>query len=789
MSKESKTSSASGVWLSPLLVEEEDIAAELRLRRSDYISESIHPADLEKREAEGWELERAGKSASRVRKRKTGARKLEDRVWCLMARMGYPTLNGVDFKIRYERQDGSIGQKQVDVFAKDHETVVIVECKHRDERGKRSLQKDIHETENLQKPFANAIRKHFGSGYRPKILWLYVTENIIWSDNDVERADASNIRIISENELQYFEAYVLHVGSAGRYQFLSQYLAGQSIPGLSNIGVPATRGYFGGDKFYAFTIPARILLKLAFVNHQALNNPDSRPAYQRMINKSRLQNIGRFIESGGYFPTNILVNFDSELQFDFLGQQGAGDDTKLGLLHLPNRYQSAWIIDGQHRLFGFTNLSDKYLDLPLFIIAFERLAAQKEADLFITINHEQKSVPKGLLVALQADLKMGSDDPKQALAAIGSALIRAISNDNTSALYRRFAIPGINPLESQNLTLAEAVKGLSQSTLLGRIVGKKNRLPGFLSAATDKETIERARRVLNGYFRAVMETNPTRWNAGREAYICVNPGIRAHLRLLNEILRHLESKGVFDPHTASPEQIVQQVTEFLTPLLQWFQTASDEDVSSRFARRFGEGGVTEYYFALCDIVAKKHPGFGGAEFQEYKERKADQRVKLTDQNVNDLQFVISKVVIETLKKVHGTHDLATGEKAYWELGIEDGGIKQSAYKKQQEAPVAKRAPKEAYVDLIDFEKIIRQKNNWDHLAPIFSIALPGVNPKSKIYHTDWLSELNQIRRVAAHKSAYRQYKEEDFSFISWLKQEIYERCKANGIVLTGLDFE
>jgi hypothetical protein len=246
---------------------------------------------------------------------------------------------------------------------------------------------------------------------------------------------------------------------------------------------------------------------------------------------------------------------------------------------------------------------------------------------------------------------------------------------------------------------------------------------------------------------------------------------------------------MFDPHIVSPEQIVQQVAEFLTPLLQWLQTASDGDVSSRFARRFGEGGVTECYFALCDILAKKHPGFRGAEFQEYKERKADQRVKLTDQNVNDLQFVISKVVIETLKKAHGTNDLETGEKAYWELGIEHGGIKQSAYKKQQEAPVAKRAPKEAYVDLVEFEKIILQKNNWDHLAPSFSVPLPGVNPKSKIYHLDWFSELNQIRRVAAHKSACRQYKEEDFSFISWLKQELYERCRVNGIVLTGLDFE
>lgn len=777
------------IALEPLITDEAQLKSALRIRRSEYVSESIHPADLEKYTSMGWELERAGKTATRVRRSKPMDRRLEDRVWSLMARMGYPVMNGADFKISYERRDGSIGRKQVDVFAKDSETVVIVECKCREARGRRSLQKDIHETENLQKPFANAVRRHFGPELKPKILWFYVTENIIWSDSDVERAEAANIKIISENELQYFEAYIAHVGSAGRYQFLAEFLAGHSIPELSGIKVPATRGYFGGDKFYAFTISARTLLKIAFVNHQALNHPDSRPAYQRMISKARLQNIGRFIEGGGYFPTNILVNFDADCVFDFLGQQGAGDNTKLGLLHLPNRYKSAWIIDGQHRLFGFTNLPEKYLDLPLFVIAFERLPAKNEADLFITINHEQKSVPKGLLVALQADLKMGSSDPKQALSALASALIRAMSNDNTSPLYRRFAIPGVNPAESQNLTLAEAVKGLTQSTLLGRIIVKRNRLPGYLSSATDETTLERARKVLSGYFKALMEADPARWNAGRDAYICVNPGIRAHLRLLNEILRHLEAKDVLDPYTSTPEAIIERVTDFAKPFFWWLKNATNEEVTERFARRFGEGGVTEYFFALCEILSKKHTGFGGAEFVEYRDRKADRRVKVADEHVNDLQYTISRVVVETLKRIHGTHELESGEKAYWELGIEDASIKQAAYRKQQEAPVQKRAPKEAYLDLIDFEKIIRQKNNWDHLAPIFNIPLKGVNPKAKTYHLDWLSDLNQIRRVTAHKSAYRQYKEEDFAFIDWLKPELYERCTAQGVELSASEVE
>jgi len=76
--------------------------------------------------------------------------------------MGYPILSGGNFRISYTRSDGTRGAKQVDVFAKDDETALVVECKAREALGRRSLQTQIHETENLQKSFARSIRSHFG---------------------------------------------------------------------------------------------------------------------------------------------------------------------------------------------------------------------------------------------------------------------------------------------------------------------------------------------------------------------------------------------------------------------------------------------------------------------------------------------------------------------------------------------------------------------------------------------------------------------------------------------------
>jgi DNA sulfur modification protein DndB len=707
-----------------------------------------------------------------VSKPKAHAVLLEDRFWHLCFKMGYPVLSGPRFTIKYLRPDGSLGEKQIDVFAKDDETCLVAECKSREDRGRRPLQKDIHETTALQKSFANSIRANFKDSNKLKIVWLYVTHNIIWSEQDVERASASNIRIITENDLLYFESFIGHLGSAGRYQFLAEFLAGQEIPGLT-VKVPAVRGSFGPHKFYSFAISPKHLLKIAFVNHQALNYPSSRPAYQRMINRKRIKAIGEFISKGGFFPTNLLINLNCECGFDQIAEQDEDSRLKFGWLHLPNRYKSAWIVDGQHRLYGFSDLEDKYLDSTLFVIAFEKLDPQKEADLFITINHEQKSVPRSLLVTLQADLKLGSSDPKEALSALGSSIVRTMANDPTSPFFGRIHTSDMKPQPSQNLTVAEIVKGIARSGLVGRMVGKGQRITGYLSQATDKKTIDRARKVINGYFRAIMDANPTRWVAGRTEWVCVNPGVRAHLLLIAEIIKYLDAKGVIDGFDANEEWLIREVMGFISPICSFVQSATVAQLEPKFSRKFGEGGVTEYFYALCEIPSVKHKDFGSDEFRHYMTRQKDARDGQTRQDVLDLVQTAINVAVDILKTVYGAEELPSGEKAYWELGIENSKIKEEAYKKQQMTPREKRLPKEAYLDLVDLESIFRQKGNWDHFSGIFNLPLEGVNPKSKTYHLDWIAALNERRRTAAHGSAIRAFSDEDIKFVKWLKSELY----------------
>lgn len=761
------------------LVDHQSLRTTFRRRKDPFIYKKVPPDEERAHLDESWVVHKPIRSHTWMKKPKSPDTKLEDRIWCLFFLMGYPVLSDDKFTIEYKTSEGANGSKRVGVFAKDDETAVIVECRSRETRGRKALQKDIEEIEQTQRKIGQAVRSHFGSGYNPKIIWLFATDNIIWAEKDVERAEQASLRIITENELQYFEAFVSHIGTAGRYQFLAEFLEGQEIPHLENVRIPAVRGRFGAHTYYSFVVSARHLLKIAFVNHQALNHPDGRPAYQRMINKKRISDIGAFIQRGGYFPTNILVNFTESCRFDLLSNRDNADpNIKFGLLYLPSKFKSAWVIDGQHRLYGFSNIPDRFLDTSLFVLAFEKMDAKTEADLFITINHEQRSVPKGLLVTLQADLKLGSGDPKESIAALASSLVRIINSDNTSPFFRRFEIPGIPPADTQNLTIAEAVKGLVRSTLFGRVLPKKSKIPGFFSGQTDEETLARARKITNGYFRSIMDANSLRWEKGRSASVCVNPGIRAHFQLMQEILKCLAEAGGFDPSVETPEKVISALTAFIEPIRTFVATATDKQVEANFARKFGEGGVREYFYNLCDTVQKKHKDFGGEDFKKYKAHAADARVQQADEDIGDLQGSISKVVIETLKKIHGTHELPSGEKAYWDTGIENVEIKQSAYKKQQQATVAKRAPKEAYLDLIDFEKIIKQPSNWAEFEPIFNVPMAG--EKGKKYYLTWLEKLNEIRRVSAHKSPYRQYSEEDLEFVSFIKAQLFDRFTVAG---------
>jgi DNA sulfur modification protein DndB len=555
-----------------------------------------------------------------------------------------------------------------------------------------------------------------------------------------------------------------HLGRATKYQFLAEYLGGQKIPELKGVTVPAIRGKLGGKTFYSFISTPEQLLKICFVNHRTLADPLALPTYQRLVKRSRLKSIGEFIKSGGFFPTNILINFDEKRRFD-KKETNESTDVQFGNLHLPDKYKSAWIVDGQHRLYGYSFVDPIFSKQNVAVIAFEELKREDEANLFVTINHEQKSVPRTLLDELDADLKWGSSVPAERLASIAARIVQSLAETVGRPLFRRVIAQGMKGDDSVCLTMPEIKGGVVRSHLIGRLAQKRKlAIGGPLSADTDERTVARATKAINLFFEEFRLANPTRWDLGRRGGFCVNAGIRALLLLFEATIEHaIAEKRGFDPSNAPPGEIVDEAITICKPLIEVLRAIPDDQFIERFSGKYGSGGPSEYFYELSQIIWSENKKFNPEGLEEHIASKDDKRIKQAESTIRFIESRVSDFIIDYFKKLHGPN--------YWNyIGTKEMRVK--AYERQQEYPPEKQLELEAYLDFIDKKKIIEKQEHWSTFKPVFDIPLSGEKGYAK--NLKWMDRLNELRRVVAHPHK-RAFKTEDLEFLEWIRKAFEEK--------------
>jgi hypothetical protein len=104
------------------------------------------------------------------------------------------------------------------------------------------------------------------------------------------------------------------------------------------------------------------------------------------------------------------------------------------------------------------------------VLAFEELPTEEEANLFVTINHEQKSVPKHLLDDLEGELKWGSKIPSERVGSIAARLINFLNSDIGEPFYNKITQQGIPSTNRTCLTIPAIKDALRRSGLLGRSI-------------------------------------------------------------------------------------------------------------------------------------------------------------------------------------------------------------------------------------------------------------------------------------------------------------------------------
>jgi len=229
--------------------------------------------------------------------------------------------------------------------------------------------------------------------------------------------------------------------------------------------------------FYVAAIKADVLQQVAFsVATVAVRGKDGSyepgKGTQRVLNPTRIKEIGNFIETvEATFPNSIILGANYVKETGQLVKESkdrwyiesVGED--LFRLHIPSNAKLASIIDGQHRLEGFTSAT-RNKAMPLLCAVFLDLPFPYHAYVFATINYNQKSVPKSLayeLFGFELDEKESESWPPEMLAVYLTRIFE--SSDEHSPLKEHIKLGIVDEKDEKSdgnwqVSLATIVDGI-----------------------------------------------------------------------------------------------------------------------------------------------------------------------------------------------------------------------------------------------------------------------------------------------------------------------------------------
>ncbi len=127
---------------------------------------------------------------------------------------------------------------------------------------------------------------------------------------------------------------------------------------------------------------------------------DPKLGFQRTLDERRAEEIAEYIDEGGTIPNSIVLSAQPAAELKIVGRGKT--------LEFREQKGAFLILDGQHRVFGF---SKARTPLRVPVVVYNGLSRQQESRLFIDINTKQRPVPAQLLLDIKrlADIEDESD--------------------------------------------------------------------------------------------------------------------------------------------------------------------------------------------------------------------------------------------------------------------------------------------------------------------------------------------------------------------------------------------
>lgn len=210
--------------------------------------------------------------------------------------------------------------------------------------------------------------------------------------------------------------------------------------------------------FYAISVSAAHLLDLCFTDRLRAISSDNGydlEGSQRELVDRRLREIGRYINTReAAFPNSIILaanyrSHDGEIEDDDALRwriESANNNHECQSLIIPTNTRLAAIIDGQHRLFSFTQAEFERREMPVLCSVFLDLPRPFQAYLFATINSTQKPVDRSQTYELFGYNVENEPVNEWSPDKLAVFLARKLNTDPDSPFYNRILVSAANDI-------------------------------------------------------------------------------------------------------------------------------------------------------------------------------------------------------------------------------------------------------------------------------------------------------------------------------------------------------
>src|ERR1700719_1465983 len=184
----------------------------------------------------------------------------------------------------------------------------------------------------------------------------------------------------------------------------------------------------------------------------------SEKAYQRHIIRRKIDELVQYYEQCRQardlpsIPGAVIISCDEKLSF-----QASSDDSRVGILKVPEREGILRAIDGQHRLLALHADIDRFQgkDFSVPAIIFDRLPEDHVVQMFVTINAKHTRLNASHLVSLS-----GRQLYRDEALASGHDVVRALNDREDSPLYDEIKLLGVGRGRVAQAPLAQELKKL-----------------------------------------------------------------------------------------------------------------------------------------------------------------------------------------------------------------------------------------------------------------------------------------------------------------------------------------